>query len=398
MYALLLAALALGIFIGIFTGLFPGIHVNMVVAALLGLAPLLVRYFEPLSLAVFIVSLSVTHSFLDTIPSIFLGAPENENALSVLPGQRMLLSGEGHMAVKITILGTYVGMLAAVILIPIFVLTASRIFPFLKPVLPYVLVAIVSVMIFREKDFIFALIVFFLSGTLGIIVFSSGAAKDPLFPLLSGLFGVSGLIISYFENTKVPPQRMDGRIDISGKDTLRSVSGASVGVIFTQFFPGMGPAQGAVLSSQLIKDMKDRTYLALVGAIGTMSVIFSLATLYALNKAKDGSVVAISKILILDRLSLCILVAAMVVAGSVSVFLVMFFSRVFTRMISRVNYKALVVSVIVFVFAMCLALNGPLGILIMVTSTAIGLIAPLRGVARSHAMGCLLLPVLFYLI
>ena len=98
--------LFLGILIGIITGLVPGIHVNLVATTLFAISPILLNYFEPLSLAVFIISLSLTHSFLDTIPSIYLGAPENENALSVLPGQKMLLRGEGYQAVKITILGT----------------------------------------------------------------------------------------------------------------------------------------------------------------------------------------------------------------------------------------------------------------------------------------------------
>src|SRR3989344_2833392 len=120
MFAQILLLLAIGILIGIITGLTPGIHVNLVAATLIALSPFLLQHLEPLSLAVFIIALAVTHSFLDTIPSIYLGAPENENALAVLPGQKMLLKGEGYQAVKITILGTYTGLLIAVCLIPLF--------------------------------------------------------------------------------------------------------------------------------------------------------------------------------------------------------------------------------------------------------------------------------------
>ena len=69
--------LALGVIIGIVTGLTPGIHVNLVATTLFALSPLLLNHFEPLSLAVFIISLSVVHSFLDTIPSIYFGAPKS---------------------------------------------------------------------------------------------------------------------------------------------------------------------------------------------------------------------------------------------------------------------------------------------------------------------------------
>ena len=100
MFIEILIAILVGILCGIITGLTPGIHVNLVATTLLALSPILLSHFNALSLAVFIMSLAVTHSFLDTIPSTYLGAPENENALSVLPAQKMLLRGEGYHAVK----------------------------------------------------------------------------------------------------------------------------------------------------------------------------------------------------------------------------------------------------------------------------------------------------------
>jgi putative membrane protein len=385
-----------GIALGIFTGLVPGIHVNLVAASLLAISPLLLQYLSPLSLGIFIVSLSVTHSFLDTIPSIYLGAPENENALSVLPGQKMLLQGEAHLAVKLTILGTYFGLITAVLLIPLFILSATFIFTFLKPYLLYLLVILIVIMISRG-DWFWNLTLFMLSGTLGIIVFSMQNLKEPLFPLLSGLFGISGLMISYFENAKIPTQRIDTKIDIIPAQLAKAIAGSSIAVFLIQFFPGLGPAQGAVISNQVIP-VKEKAYLSMVGAMGTMSVIFSLVTFYTLGKAKDGSIVVLSKLMELDLNRFMILVATLVVAGSVSVILVLFFSRIFSSLISKVNYKMLVVCVIIFIFLVCLMLNGPSGLIVLLTASAIGLISPLKGVARSHAMGCLLLPVIMYLI
>jgi putative membrane protein len=397
MYLQIILLLSLGILIGIFTGICPGIHVNLVAATLVAVSPFLLTFLEPLSLAVFIISLAVTHSFLDTIPSIYLGAPENENALSVLPGQKMLLKGEGYQAVKITILGTYTGMLFAAMLIPLFILVANRIYPYLKPVMVYLLMLVIAYMILKDKDRFWSFVLFMLSGTLGVIVLSM-PMKEPLFPLLSGLFGVSGLMISYFENTKIPEQRFEKGFHIEKKDLAKAVFGSSIGVFLIQFFPGLGPAQGAVIASQVIREMKDKIYLALVGAMGTMSVVFSLVTFYTLGKAKDGSIVAISKLAEIDFNGFLLLIGAMIIAGSVSVFLVLFFAKVFSRLISKVNYRMLVISIIVFICLMCLLINGWIGLLVLMTSAAIGLIAPLKGIARSHSMGCLILPVMLYLI
>jgi putative membrane protein len=160
----------------------------------------------------------------------------------------------------------------------------------------------------------------------------------------------------------------------------------------------MGPAQGAVISGQLIKDIKDKEYLALVGAMGTMSVIFSLVTFYTLGKAKDGSIVALSKLIEVGLKEFIILLCAYMIAGSAAVFLALFLAKKFSKFITKINYKALVICIICFVMMMALILDGLTGLLILMTAAAIGLIAPLKEVARSHAMGCLLLPVTLFLL
>jgi len=51
--------------------------VNLVAAVLVAFAPLLALRMPLLAVCVFIVAMSVAHTFLDTLPSIFLGAPED---------------------------------------------------------------------------------------------------------------------------------------------------------------------------------------------------------------------------------------------------------------------------------------------------------------------------------
>ena len=92
------------------------------------------------------------------------------------------------------------------------------------------------------------------------------------------------------------------------------------------------------------------------------------------------------------------MIVVFLIAGSISVFLTFWFSKQFSKLIVKINYKVLVISVIVFVFIMSLLLNGPIGILILFISTSIGLIAPLKEIGRNHAMGCLILPVILYLV
>ncbi len=94
----------LGIVVGIITGLAPGVHINLISVLLFSVSPFLLGYTSALHLAIFIVAVAVTHAFLDALPSIFLGAPEEATALAVLPGHRMLLEGKGYEAVFLIVL------------------------------------------------------------------------------------------------------------------------------------------------------------------------------------------------------------------------------------------------------------------------------------------------------
>ena len=103
-YDVILAVL-IGCLAGCITGLIPGIHVNLISMLLISMSGYLLGMTDPISLAVFIISMAITHTFLDSIPSVFLGAPDADMALGVLPGHRLLLEGKGYEAVKLTVIG-----------------------------------------------------------------------------------------------------------------------------------------------------------------------------------------------------------------------------------------------------------------------------------------------------
>jgi putative membrane protein len=61
------------------------------------------------------------------------------------------------------------------------------------------------------------------------------------------------------------------------------------------------------------------------------------------------------------------------------------------RAISRINYRLLCLVVLLFLLAMCYAFTGIFGLFIFFLSTVVGLIAPLAGIHKTHAMGVLML-------
>ena len=116
--AWLLGSLFFGVMLGSLTGLIPGFHVNNVALILLALSPALLDLGIPLaSVAAIIVSTGTVHTFLNYIPSALIGAPDGDTALSLLPGHRMLLSGNAARGVAWSARGSQLGLFLSLPLI-----------------------------------------------------------------------------------------------------------------------------------------------------------------------------------------------------------------------------------------------------------------------------------------
>ena len=114
----IILAILIGCLAGTITGLIPGIHVNLISMLLISVSGYLLGFTNPMVLAVFIIAMAITHTFLDSIPSIFLGAPDADMALGVLPGHRLLMEGKGYEAVKLTVIGSLLALIVTLLLIP----------------------------------------------------------------------------------------------------------------------------------------------------------------------------------------------------------------------------------------------------------------------------------------
>ncbi len=398
MFVEIFIALFLGIATGIITGITPGIHVNLVSMLVVVFSPLLLIYTTPIVLGVYIISLALTHTFLDALPSIYLGAPDEAQALNVLPGHRLLLKGLGHNAVLCTVIGALGSVLLGVLFFPLFIFSMSWLQPFLTKSIGVILITIVLFMIWREKKRqLYALLAFLLSGLLGLLVFNISSLKQPLFPLLSGLFGISLLILSLSEKTTIPAQNTNKQLSITKSTVLKTVS-ASTGIGYiAAFLPGFGSSQAAIVATSAVGDVGDEGFLTLVGGINTANMLISIAAIYALDKARNGAIVAVQQLLSTITFSdmILFLAVALVVTGVASL-LTITFSKLFASLIVRINYLRLIVIIIVFITALTLYFDGVLGFIVLLTATALGLLASRWGVGKNHLLGCLILPVILY--
>jgi len=393
-----LIALSLGILAGTFTGLAPGIHINLVALLLYLSSNMLLDYTLPIVLAVFIVSMSITHTFLDFIPSIFLGAPEESTILSVLPGHDLLLQGRGYEAVKLTIIGGYLGLILAILITPIFIFALPKIYELSRGLVPFMLIVASAFLIWKEprgKRFL-AFTLFTLSGILGVLTLNFKVISEPLFPLLTGLFGTSIMLLSLRTKASIPEQ--DTKTDhIKNKEIWKVAKSGVIAGSLCSFLPGLGASQAAVLGSSFSK-IEKRTFLILLGIIGTVVSVLNFIALYAINKPRSGTAVIVGKLLELNINSLLLLISAMLVSGSIAVFISIFFAKLFARNITKISYSKLNWIVLVFLVTLCILVSGPWSLLVLITATALGILASEYEIKKMQLMGCLIIPVIIYLI
>ncbi|MEC8721067.1 MAG: tripartite tricarboxylate transporter permease [Candidatus Thermoplasmatota archaeon] len=149
-------AFGAGAILGTFTGLIPGFHVNNVALIAVSLTPIAIGIGLPLDIiAGMIVSCGMVHTFLNYIPSALVGAPDDNMALALLPGHRMLVTGQAAQGVAYSARGSQMGMIMAIPLLVVARLLFGdnpglNWFEGSRDILPWLLLSISSFLLLTE--------------------------------------------------------------------------------------------------------------------------------------------------------------------------------------------------------------------------------------------------------
>lgn len=393
-------ALAIGVALGILAGLIPGLHQNNFIPIILGASFL----FDPFSAAIILISAAVVNSFVNYIPSILLGAPEDSSALSVLPGHRLLLEGRGYEAIRLTVIGNFLGAVFAVASLPIFTAVVPELYDIVRPNLFWVLSFVVAYMIFSEKTLkqkAFAVLVFALSGALGLIVLNN-YPNDFLFPLLAGLFGLPMLLLSFQQKTSLPENFSFETEKLKKRTVASAVSIGSLAGIIAGLLPGVGNAQAtliaqeAVGSQRLSPEISARKFLISIGSVNMADFIYSLFALFLISRPRSGIAVAVEKLISVGSAEILMFIGIILLSAALGAIITLAMARRALFFMKRVFYPRLSIAVFIFILSLVFIFTGSVGIFVSLTALAIGLVANLSGVKRSHAMGCLLLPTIMF--
>ncbi len=419
----------LGFGTGAVTGLAPGLHVNNVAALVLATRASWIAFVlgpwsssDPatlgLLLSCYLLATAVSHGVFDFVPSVFLGAPTEETALSILPGHRMLLAGEGPRAVALAARGSVLGTaFAAVALVPLRWLLAEPVglaaafrpwtWLFLAGMLAAMLATEFRGRRHRARRVLRAAWVQLLAGLLGLAVLRGVSGLDPnaaLFPLFSGLFGLPTLVLGLWTKPgSIPEQRTDSLPPVSLAEAGQAARGAVAGAAVS-WLPGLSGGAAATLASLgRSRKLPPSGFMVLLGAVSSSTAVLSVTVLFMIGRARSGTAAAVQELLgspgswpswAAIPESVVWLVLASVAAAALAAPVAGFVGRSLGPWWSRADPRKLSGATLAVLGGLILLASGVVGAAVALLACLVGLIPVRAGVRRIQLMASLLVPVL----
>ena len=365
---------------------------------LLSLQALLLAWFDPVFIASAMFATLVAHTFLDNVPGTFLGIPDADTSLAVLPAHALCLDGRGEEAVRISALGSALGVVLSLPLALAFVLVLPALQPAIDWGIGLVILAVAGYLIVVSESPGWAFAVFSVSGVLGLfslgysfLAWSTGGESGVLMPLLSGLFGIAVLLQA--SHGAMPVQHFSG-IDLPPGALRRgSLLGSAVGAL-VGWLPGLSNATAnALLTSVVGYDTNPREYILATSAANTVNAFLGLAAFYAISRTRSGVMAAIGALEEIPPATAILLAGAIAAVGA---YLLTVRLSSMAAWFSGMSVKKLNYGVIAFVALLSFFLCGPFGVLVLILATAVGYVPALVNIRRVYCMGAIMVPVMAY--
>ena len=404
----LVIACFIGILIGTMTGMIPGIHVNTAGAILFASSTFMLKFLSPEFICVIMVAMSIAHALIEFVPSMLLGVPQEGTATSILPGHRMVLQGRSKEVIRIVSVGGFGAIIVTIVMLPVFAVALPILHDISKP-FTWMILLVASIyltysMTRSRMDFLWALVLFALSGILGWIIFQAPISSGvTLMCTFSGLFGISTILFSLNDSSTIPHQNPFYELDLDFNKFKSIFAGGITGAILG-FLPGFGPAQGTVIA-QAASGTNDNddddtvNFLLATSGLNVSDCLFSLIAIYIIGNPRSGIAVYMSYLISEMNLNhLIIFIFASLLAVSVSLVLSLKLGDSFSRLMGGVDYKKLSIGVILLqiliLYIFVFYYKAPVGYmtLALITSTAMGMLPHYLGVGKSHLMGVLIIP------
>jgi len=400
--------------------LLPGLHVYTVAGLIILGWTSLEEIVPPDLLAFFFVGMTTAYAMVNSIPSIFLSAPDDSTVFVVLPGQKYLLQQRGYEATVLTGLGGLGGIAILALLTPIAPSALPVLRAILQPHLPWILWAVIAYMLMSEwpkgwdrapagwrrwwdgwRSLAAGLITFLLAGLLGLILFYRSplpveAAHQGLLPAFTGLFAVPWILQSVISGVELPEQDIASTVDSTPEMLVRGTLAGALGGLFAAFFPVVTGGIGSMIAGHATAQRDDRLFLISQGASKVIYYVGSLLFFFVpgLHMTRGGMAWMLSSLWSAHTPQTYYLaVATVVFTGALSFLLLLPAAHAAAKLVSRVDTRWIGLGTLVALLGVVTGTTGWGGLLMCVVATGIGLIPVLWGSRRMNCMGVLLLPI-----
>ena len=262
------------------------------------------------------------------------------------------------------------------------------------------------------------LVTFVLSGLLGFVlmyrsILPVNCAYQNLLPAFVGLFAVPWVLQNLLARVELPSQFIARDVEATPWLFLRGTFAGALGGLLAAFFPLVTGGIGGFIAGHATAQRDERLFIISQGASKVVYYVggFLLFFVPGLHLTRGGMAWMMSTMWEPHTPHAYYLaVAAVVLSGVLSFFLLVLLARATTRLVERVHYRSISLGTLVLLLVIVAAVPalaewtaggvaadalqaGLRGLLVCLVATGIGLIPVLWGSRRMNCMGVLLLPV-----
>jgi len=251
------------------------------------------------------------------------------------------------------------------------------------------------------KSLTAGLVTFLLSGLMGFILLYRSlvpvtVAYQNLLPAFVGLFAVPWILQNVLSRVELPEQHIATSVDATLWLFLRGTFAGALGGLFAAFFPVVTGGLGGFIAGHATAQRDDRLFIISQGASKVVYYVggFLFFFVPGLHLTRGGMAWMLSSLWSAHTPQTYYLaVAAVVLSGGLSFFLLLLMTRVTIKLVSKVHYRWVSLGTLAVLLAIVVGMTGWGGLLICAVATGIGLIPVLWGSRRMNCMGVLLLPI-----
>jgi putative membrane protein len=245
------------------------------------------------------------------------------------------------------------------------------------------------------------LLTFLLSGVLGFMLLYRSlvpvtVAYQNLLPAFVGLFAVPWILQNILSRVELPEQHMAQTIDCTPGLILRGTFAGTLGGLFAAFFPVVTGGLGGFIAGHATAQRDDRLFIISQGASKVVYYVGAFLFFFVpgLHLTRGGMAWMLSSLWSSHTpRTYYLAVAAVVLSGALSFFMLLLMTRLTIKLIDRVHYRWISLGTLIVLLAIVVGMTGWGGLLICTVATGIGLIPVLWGSRRMNCMGVLLLPI-----